>query len=671
MFLGGGIWFYQNHLWQITLIFASLVLGLVALKPKQNWYLICLFFLPLLWYIIQNYFHRDVFEVGRELTGIEAKVITATNGYIVVDYNHSYLYINVYQNKFFPGQWLKIDGIIDNLQARHNFFNFNFKQILINKNIYKQLIDVKLNSLESNNLLYWFNYWIATNYKHELIQRFIFQKSSSGELKDIFSTLGLNFLLNLSGMNMFVVVFIFNKLVRNLKYKFQLKLLIHCLLFGFIYLIGNPLVFSRVVLGLFITNIFAIAKIKLNRTNKNCLIMFGLFFIDPLYFMTTSFLYLLVAFIFFKYNPAIKWWKNILLGIGKATLIFIPLQIYFAWRWNIFNEVFQVFLSPMIALCYLLTILLWWIPHISPFFDVLMIILVNSAKLLTKINLAWNIGHIPLIGLISYYGLMLGVMQRIRYWKWLIVFQILIIFGTFFINKWLMNNETLTMINVGNGLSMLYVNKTKNVVILFDAGNGVGFGKTNAADLIRYLGINHVNLAFVSHNHTDHYNGLDEIKKIVNISDVILNKNKESSWNIKDLILESWKLTNQLDENDNSRVILFKSENYNILFAGDLTKHGEKKLLKNSNFIQTIKNNQINLLIVGHHGSKTSTSHQWLNLVNPEKAFISGTKKGFLQFPNQQTIKNLKEHTIPYWVTQAQYNWVFNFNNTEISELKQ
>jgi competence protein ComEC len=59
----------------------------------------------------------------------------------------------------------------------------------------------------------------------------------------------------------------------------------------------------------------------------------------------------------------------------------------------------------------------------------------------------------------------------------------------------------------------------------------------------------------------------------------------------------------------------------------------------------------VDYLIIGHHGSKTSSSVAWLKLINPKFAIISGEIKGFNRFPNIETRNVLKAQNIPYFVT--------------------
>ncbi len=88
------------------------------------------------------------------------------------------------------------------------------------------------------------------------------------------------------------------------------------------------------------------------------------------------------------------------------------------------------------------------------------------------------------------------------------------------------------------------------------------------------------------------------------------------------------------NENDNSNVIYTKINGYKFMFMGDAGVVKEKDILKKYNI------SNIDVLKVGHHGSKTSSSKDFINKINPKYSIISvgknnryrhiSTKEGYL-----------------------------------------
>lgn len=102
-------------------------------------------------------------------------------------------------------------------------------------------------------------------------------------------------------------------------------------------------------------------------------------------------------------------------------------------------------------------------------------------------------------------------------------------------------------------------------------------------------------------------------------------------WPLENLEGKTVKNTN------NSSVIvrLVFGEN-SFLFTGDAGKSVERKLIKEGAKIDS------DVLKVGHHGSKTSTSKEFVEAVSPEIAVISCGKDNRYGHPYSETLENLK-----------------------------
>ena len=103
----------------------------------------------------------------------------------------------------------------------------------------------------------------------------------------------------------------------------------------------------------------------------------------------------------------------------------------------------------------------------------------------------------------------------------------------------------------------------------------------------------------------------------------ILDKKKIKYYScIKELNIDNNKLyflqTKEYDnENDNSNVIYAELDGYKFMFMGDSGIEKEKDILDKYNI------SDIDVLKVGHHGSKTSSSKSFINEVNPKYSIIS------------------------------------------------
>ena len=136
------------------------------------------------------------------------------------------------------------------------------------------------------------------------------------------------------------------------------------------------------------------------------------------------------------------------------------------------------------------------------------------------------------------------------------------------------------------------------------------------------------------------YNDLEE--KLIKVLD---KKHIKYYSCIKELNIDNNKLyflqTKEYDnENDNSNVIYTELNGYKFMFMGDAGVEKEKDILDKYNL------SNIDVLKVGHHGSKTSSSKELINQINPRYSIISVGKNNRYGHPNKEVLDNLKESKI-------------------------
>ena len=117
------------------------------------------------------------------------------------------------------------------------------------------------------------------------------------------------------------------------------------------------------------------------------------------------------------------------------------------------------------------------------------------------------------------------------------------------------------------------------------------------------------------------------------------------------------------DDNDTSIVARFEYCSHSFLFTGDLTKKGEKILLALSSAEGLSQKAPVDstILKVGHHGSKTSSSAQFVEAVSPEVAVISAGRKNRYGHPNLETLETLARYGIEIRRTDKEGDIVFRF----------
>ena len=126
----------------------------------------------------------------------------------------------------------------------------------------------------------------------------------------------------------------------------------------------------------------------------------------------------------------------------------------------------------------------------------------------------------------------------------------------------------------------------------------------------------------------------------------VLDKKKIKYYSyIKELNVDNNKLhflqTKEYDnENENSNVIYTKLNGYRFMFMGDAGVEKEKDILGKYNV------SKIDVLKIGHHGSKTSSDKNFIDEMNPKYSVISVGKNNRYGHPNKEVLNNLDNSKI-------------------------
>ena len=112
------------------------------------------------------------------------------------------------------------------------------------------------------------------------------------------------------------------------------------------------------------------------------------------------------------------------------------------------------------------------------------------------------------------------------------------------------------------------------------------------------------------------------------------------------------------NENDNSSVIYTELNNYKFLFMGDASIEIEEHLMGKYNL------QDIDVLKVGHHGSKTSSGKEFINEINPKYSIISVGKNNRYGHPNKEVLNVLENSKI--YKTDKDVSIMFKLKNDKL-----
>lgn len=196
--------------------------------------------------------------------------------------------------------------------------------------------------------------------------------------------------------------------------------------------------------------------------------------------------------------------------------------------------------------------------------------------------------------------------------------------------------SSIVVFDVGQGLSVLV--KSADYSGVYDAGalyaSGFSVGSRVVAPNLRAMGIERLDTMIVSHEDNDHAGGLPGLESYVAIDQLIVGqdihhpqqiecRNQGAAWRESEAGLVRWRLLNQqrplgASDNNQSCVVQYEVAGRRLLLAGDIDKSIESELI--DHFGGELKSD---VLILAHHGSRTSSSLSWLQQVSPQVAIVS------------------------------------------------
>lgn len=205
--------------------------------------------------------------------------------------------------------------------------------------------------------------------------------------------------------------------------------------------------------------------------------------------------------------------------------------------------------------------------------------------------------------------------------------------------------------DVGQGLAIAI--RTQNHVLVYDTGPGDGHGRDRVASamlpLLRRWG-GQIDTLLISHGDLDHAGGYQTALSKLNITNVISSKSSlgqschdAQSWQwdgVNFQILHPGEYLPYLG-NDSSCVLLIESEHGSALLPGDISKAAEQRLLN------LYGGPTATVLVAGHHGSKSSSSSEWLTAVKPQLGLVSAGRWNRFGMPHSEVTDRFAEAGVP------------------------
>ncbi|WP_297423559.1 ComEC/Rec2 family competence protein [Clostridium sp.] len=242
-------------------------------------------------------------------------------------------------------------------------------------------------------------------------------------------------------------------------------------------------------------------------------------------------------------------------------------------------------------------------------------------------------------------------------------------------------------IDVGQGDSILI--QVNNTNLLIDSGP-----KSDKRKFLNYLSklnLDKLDYIIATHPHEDHIGNMADVINKYPVLSFYAPKVQSTTKTFEEMIdaLKSKSLkinvikkgTNSINLGKNTKITVFSPtkdyyedlNNYSpiikieygktsFLFTGDAQKDVEKEILDNNEDISA------DVLKVGHHGSSTSTSPNFLAKVNPSIGIISVGQDNTYNHPNDETLNNLTKNKVTIFRTDKDGSIVLSSDGSKITK---
>ena len=350
-----------------------------------------------------------------------------------------------------------------------------------------------------------------------------------------------------------------------------------------------------------------------------------------------------------------------------SFIVSIPISLYNFHELNFTSIIFNLFFVPFIVkIIFPLTTIVSIFTFLIPLYNILTNLMEKFSLLCTKVSiLKFTFMHLQIYFYIIYIIIIILIIINLKKKKYYPIYLLILILFIHYLIPSFQNKKYLYMLDIGQGDSIiLHINKE---TILIDTGGNTTSTTSTIVEnttipTLKSLGIKKIKYLILSHGDYDHMGESINLVENFKIENVIfntgkfnyleqelikqLNKKKFPYYqNIEEISLKETTLyflnTKLYDnENDNSSLIYTKINNINILLTGDAGVDVEEELMNKYNL-------SIDILKVGHHGSKTSSSKEFINYINPKISLISVGEDNKFNHPNEEVLNNLK-NTIIY-----------------------
>ena len=589
---------------------------------------------------------------------------------------------------------LTVEGEFEIPEKKRNFAGFDYQSYLKTQGIYRILkVDTILSSQDRISLhpFEWLSSWRRkalvfiknhfpnpmSNYMTGLL--FGALDTSFDEMSNLYSSLGIIHLFALSGMQVGFFMEGFRKLL--LRLGFTQEMVRKCQ-YPFSFFYAGMTGFSVSVVRSLVQKL--LSQHGITKLDNFALTMMILSLIMPSFLLSAGgVLSCAYAFVISVIDfESLTSWRKVVVESSVISLGVLPILIFYFGEfqpWSIlltfvFSLIFDTMMLPGLMFIFLFSPLIK-LTQVNFLFEGLE----NSIRWIASVFGKPIVFGQPSPLLLIVMLLVLAILYDIRQNKKWVIFLSLFLSLLFFINKFPLQNE-ITMVDVGQGDS-IFLRDWKGKNVLIDVGGREEIRTKEAwqkratssnaeKTLIPYLksrGVDTIDTLVLTNPNPDYAGDVLGVAKKFAIKKIYISRSSLSNADFLKKLRETntfihvikqgdklpifdhhLQVLSGASKNDHSIVLYGQFFRTRFLFASDLKEEEEAKLMQHYPKLKT------DVLKVGQHGAKSSSSSKFLQQIEPTVALISVGKNNQSKQPSQDTIERFAQLPAKVYRTDEQ-----------------
>lgn len=470
----------------------------------------------------------------------------------------------------------------------------------------------------------------------------------SSFVKNSYQQNGISHLFCFSGMHVGIILNLLKKV----------PILKGTILIFYLLLLRDSPSFLRAFLLVVISYLLTKRNLKAKNYQKTmiaiCILLYiNPFFVDQIGFWFSCVISLGLTFINKKNN--ISKIRQIIKTSFYAFVFSIPILQFFFYEVNWLTPIWNLFFVPFFTFLLVpLFIITLFFPILDPITNCFIVLFEKISLQISNFETGVILtGKPTLLTLLFLIMLIIGIIICQKNRKIQLLFICLLFLQS--LNPFSSKQNEFVFLDVGQGDATYFQIDGKNVLLdtgMYQGEKIIQFLKSKKVKKLEYL--------ILSHGDQDHIGNVQKLINDIKIKNIIFNigeynhlelqlikilktKNITYYQNVENLNIGKETLyflntKDYNDENENSNVIYTEINNTKMLFMGDAGIEKELDILKKYN----IEN--IDFLKVGHHGSNTSSSNNFIDKIKPKNCIISVGRNNRYGHPKENVLETLDNY---------------------------